>query len=130
MKVIIDITSIFQAAMAYVMLSRVCAIWQIFILNKLDDTKIYPSRTALKELKRLNDKAMKKEVQKSDNEGKVKINISSLNCRSLRKHYEDIIQDIQIMNNDMICLQETWLQFDDIEEDLKISNFALHLNSY
>jgi ATP-dependent exoDNAse (exonuclease V) alpha subunit len=52
-KVIINVTDTFAAAMIYVMLSRVCALSQIFILNKFDETKMYPNQKALKELERL-----------------------------------------------------------------------------
>ena len=55
--------------------------------------------------------------------------ISSLNCRSLKKHIEDILSDGSLLKSDIICLQETWLQEDAISEDLQIPNFKLHLNS-
>jgi hypothetical protein len=47
-KVIINVTDTFAAAMLYVMLSRVCALSQIFILNKFDENKMYPNQKALK----------------------------------------------------------------------------------
>ena len=53
-----------------------------------------------------------------------------MNCRSVRKHYQDIISDSLLSKSDVICLQETWFE-DDIEaSDFKIKNYQLHLNSY
>ena len=49
-KVIVDLRSVFQAAMAYVMLSRVESIDQLFILEEFDETKIYGNSQAIQEL--------------------------------------------------------------------------------
>ena len=128
-KVIINVTDTFAAAMVYVMLSRVCALSQIFILNKFDETKMYPNQKALKELERLETISLNKNPSQWDKEDGQVMQISSLNCRSLRKHIEDISSDAFLLKSDIICLQETWLQEDAISEDLQIPNFQLHLNS-
>ena len=62
--------------------------------------------------------------------------ISSLNCRSLKKHQEDIMSDAVLLKSDIICLQETWLENDKVtaicwikhilEILMELSN-ALHL---
>ena len=52
-KAIINVTDTFSAAMVYVMLSRVCTLWQIFILNEFDEAKMYPNKKASEELARL-----------------------------------------------------------------------------
>ena len=129
LKVIINITDIFQAAMAYVMLSRVCALWQIFILNKFDDSKMYTSMVALRELSRLNEISRNIKISEWEDKTKGILRITSLNSRSLNKHYEDIISDSPLLESDIICLQETWLEEDTNIEDLKIPNYDLHLNS-
>ena len=129
LKVILDMNSIFQAAMAYVMLSRVCAIWQIYILNELDESKIYQNMKALSELKRLDNISESNKKSNWDINMKEAMKISSLNCRSLKKHYDDIIDDELLIGSDMICLQETWLENDIIIDYLKIPQFMLHLNS-
>ena len=57
--------------------------------------------------------------------------IYSLNCRSFKKHYEDIISDDDIIQSDIICLQETWINDDNIcTEKYEIPLFAFHSNSY
>jgi len=84
---------------------------------------------ALDELKRLNSISRNNnpsEWEKEDNES---LKISSLNCRSLKKHFEDIAKDDILMKSDIICLNETWIESDDIIEDLLIPDYELHLNS-
>ena len=129
LKVIVDVTDIFQAAMLYVMLSRVCSLGQIFILEKFDETKMYPSNTALTELTRLDHISSKRKLSKWETEEKDIIKISSLNCRSLMKHHQDIIHDVPLLQSDIICLQETWLDNDNTTNDYEIPGYKLHLNS-
>ena len=128
-KVILNVTDTFAAAMLYVMLSRVCSLQQIFILNTFDEKKMYPNQNALKELDRLEKISMNKNPKEWDKVKRNHLKISSLNCRSLLKHHPDIISDTDLMNSDLLCLQETWLEDDSITEDLEIKNYKLHLNS-
>ena len=41
---------------------------------------------------------------------KVGLRVCSLNCRSLRKHIGDVRTDPVLLQGDVICLQETWLE--------------------
>ena len=52
-KVVIDLRTIFEAAQAYVMLSRVQEIEQLFILEEVVPEKIYANHAALEEIERL-----------------------------------------------------------------------------
>merc|ERR1711888_61771 len=52
-KVVIDLRSIFEAAQAYVMASRVQELDQLYILEELPENKIYANQTALAEIDRL-----------------------------------------------------------------------------
>ena len=45
----LDINSIFEDAQAHVMLSRVQQISQVYILNKLDESKVRTSKIGLEE---------------------------------------------------------------------------------
>ena len=128
-KVIIDVTDIFQAAMLYVMLSRVCTLAQIFILDRFEETKMYPSNIALTELNRLDDISKNRKLSKWETEENGLMKIISLNCRSLMKHHCDIIVDASLLKSDIICLQETWLNDDICEDDLEIPGYNVHLNS-
>ena len=128
-KVIINVTDTFSAAMIYVMLSRVCALWQIFILDKFDEAKMYPNTTALKELDRLDKLSFNTNPTEWEKDQLNTMKIISLNCRSLKKHHKDILSDVLMMKSDLICLQETWLENDETIEDLNIPNYNLYLNS-
>ena len=110
-SLVIDLRSVREAAQAYVMLSRVQAIEQLFILDSLPEHKIYSCSQALDELSRLSNAALNNNYRK--------INILSCNIRSLQKHFGDIRAYPQIENSDVICLQETWL------DPLATSSFSI-----
>ena len=118
-----------MAAICYVMLSRICALWQLYILNDFDESKMYPHQGALQELKRLENISMNRNLTAWQEEKENTLKISSLNCRSLMKHHEDIISDDLLLKSDMICLQETWLEDDTLLDELQIPDYKLHLNS-
>ena len=128
-KAIINVSDSFGAAMVYVMLSRVCALSQIYILDKFDKSKMYPNMKALDELERLDKISQNKNPSDWEKDDKTALKISSLNCRSLNKHYRDIVADAQLLKSDIILLQETWLEDHTQIEDLEIPNFNLQLNS-
>ena len=129
-KAIINVTDTFAAAMLYVMFSRVCSLQQIFILNKFDEKKMYPNKRALQELERLEIKSLNQNPTNWEKENnKKQLKISSLNCRSLKKHIDDIKSDKDLLKSDIICLQETWLENNTMSDDFQIENFELHLNS-
>ena len=119
----------FAAAMVYVMLSRVCSLIQIFILNEFDEKKMYPNPKALNELKRLEKLCHNNNLTEWEKDFKA-IRIYSLNCRSLKKHYEDIKSDSLILQSSIICLQETWLLNDEDAADYEIPSYETHKNSY
>ena len=95
----VNVMDAFVADMIYVMLSRACSIIQIYILNEFDESKMRPNVTAMTELERLESMSNKKIEENTEN-----FMIYSLNCRSLRKHYADIISDNEILQSDVICL--------------------------
>ena len=115
--------------MVYVMLSRVCALSQIYILDEFDDSKMYPNLKALEELERLDQISLNNNPTDWEQEDKEAIKIISLNCRSLNKHFKDITSDEQLLKGDIIALQETWLEDDTLIEDFDIPGYNLHLNS-
>ena len=59
-KVIINVEDAFIAAMVYVMLSRVCSLIQIYILNEFNEKKMHPNVKAMAELKHLETLNVKK----------------------------------------------------------------------
>ena len=90
---------------------------------------MYPNMKALEELERLEEISQNKNPSEWEKEETETLKISSLNCRSLKKHHQDIISDAIMLKSDIICLQEIWLENDQIIEDLKIPNYNLYLNS-
>ena len=119
-----------MAGITYVMLSRICALNQLYILEDFDETKMFPSQIALKELDRLKNISMNSNPTDWDKEDSRILKISSLNCRSLKKHFLDIKSDDILLKSNVICLQETWLDDGEALENFEIPNYELHLNSY
>ena len=106
MKVAFDINSCFEEAQGYVMLSRVQELEQVYILNKFDPKKVYPSKKALVEVERMN------KVSYNENPGPWgkaddnALKIVSLNCAGLSAHYEDIKIDDRLKMANIIHLVE------------------------
>ena len=120
---VVDLNSWLQPAMAYVMISRVQCLSQLFILNSIPVDKIVPWPSALKEFERLN-KVCLNNIPPEDQE----LKIASLNTYSLKKHWEDIKSDHHLTSSDIICIQETWLKPDlDNKEQYELENFKYHL---
>ena len=82
---VIDLVTWLKPAMAYVMLSRVQSLSQLYIVGSLPEEKIKPWPSALEELERMNSIA----VNNPDNMDN-RFRITSLNTSSLRSHIEDI----------------------------------------
>ena len=116
---VIDLRTVMEAAQAYVMLSRVQALSQLFILGDLCEKKIYASVTALEELDTMNMMALN-----NQRFGNI---VASCNIRSLPCHYKDLISTPGVSKSDVICLQETWVT--SMSRDFPISDFKYHPNN-
>ena len=90
---------------------------------------MYPHKQALEELERLKNISMNNNPTEWEKEDTENFKIYSLNCRSLKKHFPDILSDEMMMKSDVICLQETWLEDDKPTENLNIPNYEVHFNS-
>ena len=53
--------------------------------------------------------------------------ITSLNIRSLMKHFPDLRNDFKMKTTQIMCVQETWCQPCMETNDLNIDGFELHL---
>ena len=109
-RLVVHLESCFAAAMAYVMLSRVQNIDQLFLLS-LDTTKIWADEDALKELIKMQKSALNNEANQNDpwfkpDQGALKI--TSLNIFHLPSRLPDLQCDPTVLMSDIICLQETW----------------------
>ena len=115
-NLVIDVQSSHQTGMVYVMLSRVCSLLQLHILQEMDPEKIRVDEKVLKEAKRM------QTVSLNSNPGswaspKVEgLRVASLNVSSLRKHMEDVRTDPHLKQADVLCLSETWLTEDEEEQ--------------
>ena len=105
-----------QPGMVYVMLSRVCSLMQLRILQEMDPEKIRVDEKVLNEAKRMS------KVSLNCNPGswaspKVEgLRVAYLNVSSLRKHVIDVKTDPHLKHADVLCLSETWLTEDEEEQ--------------
>ena len=116
-NLIIDITSAHQPGMVYVMLSRVCSIEQLHILDKLDIEKITVNEKVLAEASRMEKVSVNKNPSRWMNPETKGLKICSFNTRSLRKHMEDVRSDPVLMQSHVLCLQETWLKVEEEKDE-------------
>ena len=123
-KLIADLMSVREAAQAYVILSRVQALNQLYILKELPRHKIYPSPSTMEELDKLSEKALNSTVI-SEQENTM---IVSLNIRSLLKHHSHILSDPMI-KGDVIAVQETWCAPDLDNNHLDLPGYTTHFVS-
>ena len=111
--------------MAYVILSRVTCLNQIF-LSKFNPKKIYCSLDARSEVEGLRKRAMKLKNTEWTIPKPGTIKITSINARSLQQHFEDLRKDVLINQSDIICVQETWLERDLLDEGNLFKHYYNH----
>ena len=129
-KVVIDLRSVFEAAQAYVMASRVQELEQLYILVELPENKIYASHAALNEIERLIGVSMNKnptEWEKENDGSKTKV--SFLNCRSIKNKFQHIKADRSMLKSDVIILTETWLEEGSDVNEYHLPDYDTNLNS-
>ena len=114
---VVDIRSAWKPGMAYVMLSRVCEPSQLVIMEELAEENITVHRDVIKECKRMDRISLNANPDRWNNLNIEGLRVSSLNARSLRKHFVDIQQDPVLQKSDVICIQESWLEEHESEDD-------------
>jgi len=97
-----DLRKVREPAQAYVILSRVQTIEQLFLIGDACVDRIYASSIALEEVKRMVDVALNLQEYQSS--------IVSCNIRSLRKNVSKLAKSSLTANADVVCLQETWTE--------------------
>ena len=105
-----------QPGMVYVMLSRVCSLLQLHILEEMDPDKIRVEEKVLAEANRMRKVSLNSNPASWANPKVEGLRVASLNVRSLRKHIEDVKSDPHLMHADVLCLSETWLTEDEEEQ--------------
>ena len=128
-KVVVDLKSVFEAAQAYVMASRVQELEQLYILEELPKDKIYANQAALAEIERLI------KVSKNQNPSKwlshakeYEVRVSFLNCRSIKNKFHNILSDRSLLHSDVIILTETWLDENDDVISYTLPGYEQRLN--
>ena len=124
MKTVIDLHKANKEAQAYVMLSRAECMDQLIILDRLNEDSWNFSQAALNEVQSLSKKALNRRL-----DAQYDLEIVSLNIRSLRKHFVDLLNDPFIKKVDVLCLQETWLGQDEDTGLFHIPGFNSHFNN-
>ena len=126
-----DVTSVHQPGMAYVMLSRVQSIEQLHIIEKLDPLKITVNDKVIKEARRMNRVSINQNpCDWMKNTETPKLKVCSFNTCSLRKHIEDIRTDPVLMQSDILFVQETWLEEEEEEEErYQLDGYQAHFTS-
>ena len=120
-KVVVSLRKVFQAAMAYVMLSRVQSITQLFILGELQESKIYADSRALTEIRRLELISFNNNPSPWNSEDLSATKIVFLNTRSLKNKSKMITSDYNLLKATAILLSETWL--DGREENTSLDGY-------
>ena len=120
-SLVIDLRSVREAAQAYVILSRVQALNQLFILVAVCAHKITASVKAMEELKRMNRVAINRNLD-------LRFAVVSCNIRSATKHFKDFITASKVKEAKVLCIQESWL--DPLaENEFEIPGWNQHNNS-
>ena len=112
--------------MAYVMLSRVESIDQLYILESLNETKIYGNSNAIKELRKMKKMSVNQKPSVWNNLNTACTRISSLNCGSLRHQLPHIKEDTILNISDVICFTETWLWENEDTSRYKLDGYKAH----
>ena len=123
-KLVADMDSFFGAAMAYVALSRVQQLDQLYLLS-LDTTRIWADSQALAELERMESEALNTEANLIKEEWNAPNN-SGLKIMSLNTQFSrlaDLQKDLATVRKrgDIICLQETYS--DGIQQEPEIPGY-------
>ena len=116
-SLVVDITSVHQPGMAYVMLSRVCSLEQLHIVDELNVEKITVNDKVRQEALRMQKVSVNSNPCDWMNPKTIGLKVCSFNTCSLRKHVEDVKSDPVLMQSDVLFLQETWLEVSEEEED-------------
>ena len=125
-KLIVDLTSVCEPAMGYVMLSRVQELSQLYIVDAVDEQNFKCEPKAKEEIRRLSENEMCSYI----NVTRDKVVLSTLNIRSLRKNFEVLKKEIKNLSTEVICLQETWLEEDlPNTDEFKLEGMTLCLNN-
>jgi hypothetical protein len=116
-RILADLNETFQAAMCYVILSRIVCIGQLLLLA-FNPSKIYCNEEAKAEALSIKGRALNLQFNRWNQNQCNTFKISSLNAQSLSKHFADLKDDQFLQQSDILCVNETWL-LSDLDKDLE-----------
>ena len=98
---VIDLRKVREPAQAYVILSRVQSLCQLFIMVSVCENKMMASAKAMEELERMERVSLRQKLTRRS--------ILSCNIRSIKKNFENFATASAVKNAQVMCLQETWI---------------------
>lgn len=125
-KVVIHLSDLFTKNQAYVCLTRVQELEQLYIAS-FTEKWLKCDLTTKSKVEELNEKSIQDQSSWFTNSSNLKI--ASLNIRSLKLHLIDLKHDFTMCASDVICLTETWLHGDE-ENDFSMTNYNSAFSSY
>ena len=127
-KVVIDISKSFEPAQAYVMLSRVQSIDQIFILDTYKKEKIRANQVGMDELKRLSEISLNNNPKPWEQVSDTTIKIAVVNCRSIvsDRKFKCVQGDQKLQEAALIHLSEISLSKEIPNPDKEIPGYQAH----
>ena len=127
---VVDVASANKPGMVYVMLSRVQSLDQLIILDAMDPEKITVNDQVAAEAARMWKVSVNRNPCQWMNPATEGLKVCSLNTLSLRKHVEDVKSDPVLGKSHVLCLQETWLEQGEEEQNrYKLEGYEGHFTS-
>ena len=117
---IADLSRVFEAAQAYVILSRIQDLNQLVLLGDVFSEKIYPSSQAIAELENMRRRTYVSAKTHTEN----RLKLVSLNIRSIRSHFADLFSEPQIRGSDLVLLQQTCLEKNENTNGYSLPNMS------
>ena len=113
----------------YVAMSRISKLENMHLIGNYNRNAIKVNKSAKKEHERLYSECLLSPLSfaKASND-----TLALLNTRSLRRHSEDILNGVELMQNDILCLTETQLYLNEDTSDITTkfqNNFSMYYNS-
>ena len=115
----------------YVAMSRISKLEKMYLIGSYNRNVIKVNKSAKKEYERLYREYLLSLLSfpKASNDT---LTIALLNPRCLRRHAEDILSDLELMKNDILCLAEIQLYLNEDKSDITTkfqNNFSMYYNS-
>ena len=115
----------------YVAMSRISKLEKMYLIGSYNRNVIKVNKSAKKEYERLYREYLLSLLSfpKASNDT---LTIALLNARCLRRHAEDILSDLELMKNDILCLAEIQLYLNEDKSDKTTkfqNNFSMYYNS-